>query len=276
MLEMGKYHTLKVIRENPIGLFLEDGENGILLPRRFVPANTRIGDDLKVFVYFDSEDRPIATTQKPYGVLGDIVKLRVVGATHQGAFLDWGLMKDLFIPKSQMLSHMVPGGEYIVKIVRDEKTGRLAATERIEQYLSNEDLTVSEKEEVDLLVYRRTDLGYEMIINNVHKGILHQNEIYRDIYIGEKFKGFIKAILPENKIDVVAGRPGYERVEDASDKVLRLLRESDGYLPYYDKSSPEDIYSYFKMSKKTFKMATGKLFKERKIEFTKAGIKLPD
>src|SRR5665647_441658 len=274
MVKMGEYNVLKVTKEKSMGVFLDDGDVGILLPKRFVPAGTKIGDELKVFLYHDGEDRPIATTQKPKGVLGDIVKLKAVSVTHQGAFLDWGLMKDLFIPKSKIQNFMIPNGEYLVKIVMDEQTGRLAATEKLEPFLSNENLTVKEKDIVDMIVYRRTDIGYEVIINNIHKGILHNNEIYRNIEIGDRFPGFIKNILPENKIDVAAGKPGYKRVEDETEKVMRLLKENNGYLPYHDKSSPEEIYSFFGMSKKTFKMTAGNLYKQHKISFTKTGIQL--
>ncbi|MGN6194514.1 MAG: CvfB family protein [Ginsengibacter sp.] len=278
MPKIGEYNLMKVIKEKSMGVFLDDGGEGILLPKRFVPEGTRTGDELKVFLYHDSEDRPIATTQKPASVLGDIVKLKVVSVTNQGAFLDWGLMKDLFIPKSKMKNYMIPNGEYLVKIVMDEKTGRLAATEKLELFLSNENLTVKEKDLVDLIVYRKTNIGYEVIINNIHKGILHNNEIYRNISIGDKFKGFIKNIFTDKTgntlIDVAAGKSGYERVEDETEKILRLLKENDGYLPYHDKSSPEEIYSFFSMSKKTFKMSTGNLYKQHKIEFTQTGIKL--
>jgi predicted RNA-binding protein (virulence factor B family) len=274
MIKIGEYNLMKVIKEKPMGVFLDDGEEGILLPKRFVPRGAKPGDELKVFLYHDGEDRVIATTLQPKGVLGDIVKLRVVSITGHGAFLDWGLMKDLFVPKSQQISFMRPGGDYLVKIYLDEQTGRLAATERIEQFLSNETLTVKEKEVVNLLVYRQSDLGYVVIINNVHTGLLHFSEVYRDIEIGDRFPGFIKTILAENKIDVIAGKPGYNRVEDESEKVLRLLKENNGYLPFHDKSSPEEIYSFFAMSKKTFKMTTGALYKQRKIEFTESGIKL--
>jgi len=272
MVKMGDYNMMKVIKEKSMGVFLDDGGEGILLPKRFVPHNTRIGDELTVFLYHDGEDRPIATTQKPFGKMGDIVKLKAVAVTNQGAFLDWGLMKDLFIPKSKMKNYIIPNGEYLVKIVMDEKTGRLAATEKLEAFLSNENLTIKEKDIVDLIVYRRTDIGYEVIINNIHKGILHNNEIYRNIAIGDRFPGFIKNILPENKIDVAAGKPGYNRIEGETEKIIRLLNENDGYLPYNDKSSPEDLYSFFGMSKKTFKMATGNLYKQHKISFTKTGI----
>ena len=274
MVTIGEYNTLRVIKQKPMGVFLDDGAEGILLPRRFVPPNTRIGDELKVFLYHDSEDRVIATTLEPKGKLGDIVKLKAVSTTPHGAFLDWGLMKDLFVPKSQQVSFMRPKGEYLVKIYRDEQTGRLAATEKIEQFLSNEQLTVREKDIVDLLVYRQSDLGYVVIINNRHTGLLHFSEVYRDVAIGDRFTGYVKTILPENKIDVVAGKPGYGRVEDEGEKILRLLRENNGYLPYHDKSLPDEIYSFFGMSKKTFKMTTGLLYKQRKIELTQTGIRL--
>ena len=274
MVRMGEYNLLKVIKVKDMGVFMDNGEEGILMPKRFVPPGTRIGDQLNVFLYHDGEGRPIATTQKPLGVLGDIVKLRAVSITPQGAFLDWGLMKDLFIPKSGMISFIRPMGEYLVKIVMDEQTGRVAATEKLERFLSNETLTVAEKEEVDLLVYRQTEIGFEMIINNRHKGMLHSNEIYRPMEVGDRFPGFIKKILPENKMDVAAGKPGYQRVENESEKILRLLAENNGYLPYHDKSSPEEIYEFFHISKKTFKMTTGNLYKQKKILFTETGIKL--
>jgi len=281
MINVGEYNTLPVIREAAFGVYLDDGAEGILLPNRFVPADTKIGDELEVFVYHDGEERLIATTQKPKGVLGDIVKLRAINVTPQGAFLDNGLMKDLFVPKSKQQRGMIPNGEYLVKLYLDEQTGRLAATEKIEPFLSNEELTVKELDVVDLIVYRRTDIGYVVIINNQHTGVLHHNEIYRNITAGDKFKGFIKKIYPEDKagkdrfrIDVAAGKPGYDRVEDESEKILRLLQENNGYLPYYDKTSPEDIYDFFGMSKKTFKVTVGNLYRQKKISLEKTGIKL--
>ena len=281
MVEVGKYNLLKVIRAVDFGVYLDDGAEGILLPKRFVPTATSIGDELKVFLYHDGEDRIIATTQEPKGILGDIVKMRAVTVTPHGAFLDMGLMKDIFVPKSKQIFDMRVNGDYLVKIYLDEQTGRIAATEKLEPFLSNETLTVKELEMVDLIVYRRTDIGYVCIINNQHTGVLHFNEIYRNIGVGDKFKGFIKKIYPVSndkderfRIDVAAGKPGYHRVEDEAGKVIRLLKENNGYLPYNDKSKPEDIYDFFGMSKKTFKMTTGNLYKERKISFEKTGIKL--
>ncbi|HTL07300.1 MAG TPA: S1-like domain-containing RNA-binding protein [Chitinophagaceae bacterium] len=276
MIQVGAYNILPVQRSTQVGVFLEDGKDGLLLPKRFVPAGTRVGDKLEVFVYHDSEDRLIATTQRPYAVVGEIAYLKAVTVTRQGAFLDWGLMKDLFVPNSKQLSGMRVGAYYLVKLYIDAQTGRVAATEKLEFELSNEPLTVKEKETVKLVVYRKSDIGYVVIINNLHTGVLHNNEIYRNIQVGDQFEGFIKHIRPDNKIDVAAGKPGYERVEDEAGKILRLLQENNGYLPYHDKSSPEEIYDVFGMSKKTFKMVTGSLYKNRKIVFTEAGIKLID
>lgn len=277
MIQIGKFNKLKVLREKPAGLYLEGTEEGILLPKRFVLEGTKVGDTVNVFLYHDSEERLIATTQKPYGEVDEVVMLKVVSVTSFGAFLDMGLMKDLFIPKSNMRHFMRIGGYYLVRIIIDEKTGRLSATEYIESYLSNASLTVKELDEVQLTVYRKTQIGYETIINNIHKGILHFNEIYRPVKIGDRFRGYVKKIFEkeesgETLIDVAAGEHGYSRVEGESEKILRLLKEHDGYLPYYDKSDPKEIYDFFQMSKKTFKMSVGKLLKEGKIKLTKTGI----
>lgn len=276
MIQAGQYNRLTVDRIKEAGVFLNDGQQGILLPKRFVPKGTRVGDELTVFVYHDSDDRLIATTQHPKAVVGDIAMLRVVDTSAHGAFLDWGLMKDLFVPKSKQLSPMRLGGEYLVHLYIDEKTGRVAASQYLEHLLSNEELTVKEKDVVQLIVYRKTDLGYVMIINNKHLGLLHFNEVFRDLQVGDRLEGYIKTIRPDLKIDLTLGKPGYQRVEDEASKILRLLQEHNGYLPYHDKSDPDAVYAFFGMSKKAFKMAAGKLYKERKIELTKTGMKLTD
>jgi uncharacterized protein len=274
MIEIGCYNILKVLRKTEIGVYLDDGGEGILLPKRFVPRGVRVGEEIEVFLYHDSENRIIATTQKPKGIVGDIVLLPCIGTTDAGAFLDWGLMKDLFVAKSQQLGFMRKGGDYLVKIYIDEQTGRVAATEKIEFQLSNEDLTVKEMQEVDLVAYRKSDIGWVMIINNIHTGVLHDSEVFRDIAVGDQLKGFIKTIREDNKIDVVLGKPGYQKVEEETEKVIRLLEENKGTLPYNDKSAPEDIYNFFGMSKKTFKMTIGALYKQRKIRIGETGIEL--
>lgn len=279
MITIGKFNDLKVLREKPAGLFLEGTDEGILLPKRFVPKDAHIGNTISVFLYHDSEGRLIATTQQPMGMLDDIVRLKVVNITGFGAFLDFGLMKDLFIPKSNMRSFMRPQGWYFVKIILDQKTGRLSATEYFEKSLVNDPLSIKEMEQVDLTIYRRTNIGFETIINNKHKGILHFNEVFRPLQPGDRLKGFVKKIFKNEKtgetlIDVVTGKPGYDRVDDESEKILNLLRSHDGYLPFYDKSDPEAIYDFFGMSKKTFKMAIGKLYKAQLIDLTSTGIRL--
>jgi predicted RNA-binding protein (virulence factor B family) len=276
MIKVGDFNYLRISREVDFGVYLDDGKEGILLPKRFLPKDSKVGDEVKVFLYHDSEDRLIATTQEPKGKAGDIVRLKAVSVTHQGAFLDNGLMKDLFVPKSKQLVQMYPGEEYLVKIYIDERTGRLTATEKIEPFLNNDSLTVKEMDMADITIFRRTEIGYVVIINHLHTGILHFSEVFRDIRVGDSFRGFIKKVYPDNKIDVVVGKPGYQRVEEELQKILDLLEANNGYLPYNDKSDPNDIYSFFGMSKKTFKMSTGSLYKQRRITFTKTGIKLAE
>jgi len=278
MVQVGNWNELKVVKAVDFGLYLDGGEDGeILLPKRFAPMEAQPGDELKVFIYHDSDDRLIATTQKPLGVVGDILMMKVVSMTNQGAFMDWGLMKDLFVPLSQQTSRMSPGGRYLVGIYIDKQTGRAAATERLDGMLDNDELTVKELESVQLTIWRRTDIGYFVIINSRHTGVLHYDDVFRsELDPGDREPGYIKTIREEGKIDVALGEPGYARVEESTDKVLRLLTEHDGYLPYNDKSDPEDVREFFGMSKKTFKMTTGGLYKAGKIEFTQTGIKLKE
>ena len=278
MVQVGRYNTLKVVKHVDFGVYLDGGDTEILLPKRYVPADLEDGDEITVFIYHDSESRLVATTDHPLGIVGDIVILEAVSVTEQGAFLRWGIMKDLFVPLSQQVSRMVVGGSYTVYIYIDEQTGRVAATEKTWPYIDkeNEHLDVKERDSVNLLIYRRTDLGYEVIINNKYIGLLHYNEVFRELELGERLEGFIKKIRTDNKIDVVLGQPGYKKVAPEEDKILKLLKESDGYLPFHDKSAPEEIYDKFGMSKKTFKMAVGALYKQKKISLTKTGIKLEE
>jgi predicted RNA-binding protein (virulence factor B family) len=272
-IKIGDYNLMKVERILEFGVYLEDGKKGILLPNRWVPENTKVGDEIRVFICYDSEDRLIATTLESKARVGDLAYLKVRTVTEIGAFLDLGLMKDLFVPRSQQRGEMIVGGQYFVLVKIDERTNRLMGTEWFEKSLSNDELTVKELEEVDLKVYRKTELGYAVIVNDKHLGLLYANEIYRPIAIGDSCKGYIKKIYADtNKLDVVLGKPGYQRVETETEKILRLLEESDGSLAYNDKTSPETIYSVFGMSKKTFKMALGNLYRQKKIAFTDKGI----
>ena len=280
MIKVGEVNALKVLREVDFGVYLEDDIDGILLPKRFVPDGLKVDDIVDVFVYHDNEGRRIATTEFPKAFVGDIALLQVKTVTEHGAFLDIGIMKDIFLPRAKMLGELKSNKEYLVKIIIDEQTNRIIATEKLDVYFQNDDITVERLDVVELLVYRKTELGFVVVINNIHLGLLHHNEIFTKVSIGDRFEGFIKKIHDpvedskvKFKIDVAYGKPGYQRVEDETDKVFRLLEEHNGYLPYHDKSKPEDIYSFFQMSKKTFKMATGNLFKQRKISFEKDGIR---
>jgi predicted RNA-binding protein (virulence factor B family) len=275
MIEVGKYNTLRVVKAVDFGLYLDGGEEGeILLPKRFVPRDAKDGDELEVFIYHDSDNRLIATTQKAKAQVGEIAFLRAVTLNNQGAFLDWGLMKDVFLPLSQQESRIFEGGEYLVMLYIDDRTGRVTATERIQRFLNNDDIELKELDPIEFIVWRTSDIGYNVIINNKYEGLLHFNEVFRQLQIGDTEKGFIKKIREDKKIDVAIGERGYKKVESETDVILRLLKENDGYLPYHDKSNPEEIYEFFGMSKKTFKMSTGALYKQRKISFTQTGIQL--
>lgn len=275
MIKVGLWNRLRVVKAVDFGLYLDGGEAGeILLPTRFVPEGAEPEQELDVFLYHDSESRLIATTEKPIGVVGEIVGLECVGTTAQGAFLNWGLMKDLFVAKSQMVNKMVEGEKYVVAIYQDVPTGRVAATEKFLQLLDNETLSVKEGDEVKLVVWRQSDIGYVVIINSRHTGVLHFSDVFRNVEVGDNLEGFIKTIREENKIDVAIGKKGYERVSGEGEKILELLKNNDGYLPYNDKSDPEEIYGFFGMSKKTFKMAIGALYKEGIITFAQTGIQL--
>jgi len=276
MVQVGRYNTLKVVKHVDFGVYLDGGDTEILLPKRYVPEGLEDGDEITVFVYHDSENRLIATTDKPLGLVGDIAIMEVVSTTEHGAFLRWGIMKDVFVPISQQVSRMYVGESYPVYLYIDERTGRVTGTEKIWPYLSNEQLTVNERDTVTLLIYRRTDLGYGVVINNKHIGLLHFNEVFRDLELGERLEGFVKKIRPDNKIDVVLGKPGYNKVAPEEEKILSMLQNNNGYLPFHDKSDPGEIYAHFGMSKKTFKMAIGALYKQRKISMTQTGIKLED
>ena len=276
MINVGQYNTLKVIKEVDFGMYLDGDGEEILLPKRYVPKDLKPGDEITVFIYHDNDGRLIATTVKPYAVVGEIAMMEVADTNLAGAFLKWGIMKDVFVPISHQEKRMKPGDKRLVQLFIDQKTGRVTATEKIDKHLSNYELTVKELEPVDLLIYQKTDIGYKVIINSKHLWVLHYNEVFRELEIGEKVKGFIKHIRPDNKIDVSLGSKGYTKIPDEETRILSLLQENSGYLPYNDKSDPKAIYSFFGMSKKTFKMTLGALYKKRMITFTQTGTKLSE
>ena len=272
-INVGQFNLMRVDRKVDFGFYMDDGAEGVLLPKRFVPSGLQVGDTISVFVYHDSDNRLIATTQEPFAVVGDIAALKVVAVTKQGAFMDWGLMKDLFVPVSQQLSSMRLGGKYLVKLYLDKQTGRVAATEKIDNQISNDILTVKEGEKVKLQVYRETDIGYVVIVNQVHQGLVYKNEVFTHLHIGQIIdEGFVKKIREDNKLDIGIAKQGVEKLDDDQLKLIQLLKLHKGFLPYHDKSSPEDIYAFFGISKKAFKMNVGMLYKAKKITIEEGGI----
>ncbi|MFT3796079.1 S1 RNA-binding domain-containing protein [Flavobacterium sp.] len=277
MIEIGKYNTLEILRQTKVGLFLGNGNEAedILLPIKYVPKKFEIGDELTVFVYLDHEERPVATTLKPYIQLNEFALLRVNYTNRVGAFMDWGLEKDILVPFKEQAREMEKGKRYLVYLYLDEKTNRLVASSKTNQFLDNETLTVEKGEEVDLIVSHITELGINVIINGQHKGLLYKDEVYDDsIRTGDKLRGFIKNIRPDHKIDVSLQKQGYENVEPNADKILLELKANRGFLRLNDDSHPEDIKAVLQMSKKTFKKAIGALYKERLIEIKDDGIHL--
>ncbi len=276
MIEIGKYNTLKIKRTTRVGLFLETDEGeDVLLPNKYSPLRYETDDELKVFVYLDNEGRKIATNLVPKILLDEFAFLQVTSVSNVGAFVDWGLAKELLVPFREQKMRMEENRWYIVYMSIDKKTDRLYASNRLEKFLQNEVLSVRENEEVDLLVMHKTDIGYNVIVNNVHIGLVFENEIFRELNIGDKLKGYVKKIREDNKLDISLQAIGYEKSNDPnSELILKILLENDGELSITDKSSPEEIYSKFSMSKKAFKKAIGALYKQRKIEIQSEGINL--
>ncbi len=274
-INVGQFNLMRVDRKVDFGFYMDDGAEGILLPKRFVPAGLQVGDTISVFVYHDSDNRLIATSQEPLAVVGDIAALKVVEVTSQGAFLDWGLMKDLFVPVSQQLSTMRLGGKYLVKLYIDAQTGRVAATEKIDKQISNDYLTVKEGEKVKVQVYRESEIGYVVIVNQVHQGLVYKNEVFTHLHIGQFIdEAYVKKIREGNKLDIGLGKQGGEKLADDNRKIISLLKSHKGFLPYHDKSAPDDIYAFFGMSKKAFKMNVGILYKLKLITIEEDGIHL--
>lgn len=274
MIEIGKYNTLSVARQTTVGLFLTDGTTDILLPNKYIPDNTKVNDELEVFVYLDQEERPVATTLKPYLELGGFAFLRVNHTNKFGAFVDIGLEKDLFVPFREQARPMEQGKRYMVHMYFDDKSERLAGSSKLSRFLDNDELTVEEGDEVSLIISHITDMGINVIINGKHKGLVYKDEVYRDLRPGEEVSGFVKAIRPDNKIDVSLQKLGAEAIEPNAQTVLDELRASRGFIRLNDDSHPEDIKTVLQMSKKAFKRAIGSLYKQRLIEIKEDGIYL--
>ncbi|HET7818937.1 MAG TPA: S1-like domain-containing RNA-binding protein [Bacteroidia bacterium] len=275
MINLGEYNSLVVARRMEQGIYLEDDlGNSVLLPNRYIPEGIQIADELSVFVYNDSEDRIVATTLAPKITLGKFASLEVVSVTNYGAFLDWGLAKDIFVPFSEQPHKLQVGDQAIVYLYLDKVTVRLVASAKLNRFLKNENITVKENEEVELLIADSTDIGVNVIINDKYKGILYRNEIFQNVHYGHRVKGYIKKIREDNKIDVSLQKQGYENVKSNEEKIMAKLQENSGFLGLNDYSSPEEITATLEMSKKTFKKAIGALFKQRLIRIEEKGIYL--
>ena len=273
MVELGKLNILKIERRVDFGVYL-DGKNlgEILMPKRNVTPKMQIGDDVEVVVYLDGEERLVATTEKPFATVGQFAWLRVNKVEDSGAFLDWGLLKELLVPFSEQKIKMEEGRFYLVYIYIDKVTDRIVATMKLEKFFSKELPEYDVNEEVDLIIWTPTEIGYKAIVNGKDQGILYRNEVYRKLHTGDKLKGYIKKIRDDGKIDLILDQPGIARIDSASQNILNIINKAGGFLPYNDKTEPEIIYNIFGVSKKAFKQGIGNLFKQRLIRISEKGI----
>lgn len=274
MVKVGEYNILEVEKFVDFGLYLLTDGDSILLPKKYVKEGTEVGDKIEVFIYTDSEDRLIATTLKPYGVVGDFAALYVKDVNQIGAFMDWGLEKDLFVPFKEQRKKMEPGRTYVVKILLDPRSLRVVGSNKIESFMKKREIELEVGQEVDLMVYERTPLGYMAIINNTYSGIIYENEVFKKIFVGDKLKGFVKNLREDNKIDLSINKVGAESVGDARDVVINALKKNSGFLALNDNSDPEEIKKKLEISKKTFKKAIGGLYKDKIVDITDNGITL--
>ena len=275
MIRLGKTNTLTILRQTTPGMFLGDDENEVvLLPNKYIEPNFEVGQQIDVFVYRDSEDRLIATRLKPYAEVGQFAYLNVSEVSKVGAFLDWGLEKDLFVPFKEQKQKMFEGYSYVVYIYIDEVTERIVASSKINKFISNEILTVNQGDEVDLLIYNETNLGFTCIINGSHKGLIYHNDVFTDLSIGDSTKGYVKLIREGNLIDLSLQNIGFKHVLSSTEKILEYLMTHDGYLGLTDKSSPDLIERRFDMSKSTFKKSIGILYRQRKVTLHDDSVRL--
>lgn len=275
MVNIGKYNTLKIVKTVDFGVYLDGGDGlEILLPTRYVPKEVKIGDDLEVFIYHDNEGRLIATTAKPLAQVGEFQFMEVKSVNKTGTFLEWGLMKDLLVPFKEQKIRMKEGRWYLVYVHVDHITGRIVASAKIDKYLDNIIPEYTFNQEVDLLVADDTEIGYKVIINNTHWGLVYHNEIFQRLEKGDHIKGYIKEVREDEKIDVSLTPLGYQKVEGIAKTILESLKVQGGYIAVHDKSEPDVIYSLFRCSKKAFKQAIGTLYKQKLILIEPQGIRL--
>ena len=277
-IRLGKRNQLTVLREVDFGVYLDGGDIGdILLPKRYVPNECKVGDVVDVFLYLDSEERLIATTEHPLVEVGQFAFLEVKWINQFGAFLDWGLMKDLFCPFKEQKMRMQQGKKYVIYCYIDTLTSRIVASAKVEKFFSKEPPPYQVGDMVEVMIQQKTDLGFKAIVEGRYGGLIYQNELFRDIHTGDILSAYVKTIRPDGKLDITLQHQGMQHVMDFSEQLYQYLREDEnGFCPYHDKSPAEDIYSVFKVSKKTFKKAVGDLYKRNIILLKPDGLYLTD
>ncbi|PLX05585.1 MAG: GntR family transcriptional regulator [Marinilabiliales bacterium] len=277
MAEMGKLNTLEVLRESDHGVYLQgENSNDILLPNKYVPEDLKVGDEIEVFIHRDSEDRIIATTLTPKGMVGEFAHLEVVAVNRVGAFMDWGLEKDLFVPFKEQRVKMQKGDKYVVGIYIDESTDRIAASSKLYQFLDGETPEFSTNEEVEAFIYDENEIGYNCLVNERFVGIIYESDVITNVEIGQKVKAYVQKVRPDNKVDLSLLPSGYGKVDDIASGILKQLQQNNGYLALSDKSPSETINLKLGISKKNFKKAIGSLYKKKLIEIEKIGIRLTE
>lgn len=274
-IELGKFNQLEVVKQVDFGMYLDGGEEGeILLPTRYVPEDCKVGDWLNVFLYLDNEERLIATTLTPLVQVGEFACLEVSWVNQFGAFLNWGLMKDLFVPFSEQKMKMQVGNKYIIHAHIDDESFRIVASAKVDRYLSKEKAPYQPGEEVNILIWQKTDLGLKAIIENMYSGLLYDSEIFQTLHTGDTLKAYIKQVREDGKIDLILQKPGFEKVDDFSKTLYHYIADHGGRIGLNDKSPAEEIYDVFGVSKKTFKKAVGDLYKKRLVLLHEDGIEL--
>ena len=275
MIKIGAYNELKIIKRVDFGFYLDgDAEGEILLPRRYATDEMQVGDTINVFLYFDSEDRLIATTQRAKAEVNKFASLKVIDTNRAGAFLDWGLPKDLLVPFNQQKIPMKEGYGYVVYVYQDDISERLVASSKLDRFLDNEPAFYRVGDKVDLLIADKTDIGFKAIIDNKHWGVLFESEVFGDMGIGKTCKGFIKQIREDGKLDVGLTKVGYAKVDALAERILQSLKQNQGFLPLHDKSTPEQIAKILKMSKANFKKSIGQLYRKKLITIENNGIRI--
>lgn len=274
-IELGKFNRLKVVKQVDFGMYLDDDIEGeILLPKRYVPQDCKVGDELDVFIYLDNEERLVATTQQPLVQVGQFACLEVAWGNQYGAFLNWGLMKDLFVPFSEQKMKMQVGKRYVVHVHLDEESFRIVASAKVDRYLSKEKADYVPGQEVEVLIWQKTDLGFKAIIENRFGGLLYDSEIFQPLHTGMRLKAYVKQVRDDGKIDLMLQKPGAGKVDDFAKTLLEHIRSNGGRTPLNDKTPAEEIYAMFGVSKKTFKKAVGDLYKKRLVVLQDDGIVL--